>query len=122
MCRAAREAYEAAKEHGSTAAAEKQEPGAAVREAAPAEGPSQPAQEPAAEERLVEKGGGSSAVSQALEALKKDAGLSQAGPGSAQAADAKPAPAEISTPALTKEEKATAAKERFLARKRKAPA
>ena len=122
VCRAAREAYEAAKDHGSTAAAEKQEPGAAVREAAPAEGPSQPTQEPEAEERLVEKGGGSSAVSQALEALKKDAGLPKAGPGTAHGADAKPAPAEVSASALTKEEKAAAAKERFLARKRKTPA
>ena len=93
-----------------------------MREAAPADRPSQPVQEPAAEERLVEKGGGSSAVSQALEALKKDAGLAQGGPGTAQEAEVKAAPAEISAPALTKEEKAAAAKERFLARKRKAPA
>ena len=101
------------------AAAEKQEPGAAVREA---KGPSQPGEKPAAEERLIEKGGGVSAVSQALEALKKDAGLSQAGPGTADIPETKSAPAEISALALTKEEKAAAAKERFLARKRKAPA
>ena len=120
-CRAAREAYEAAKEQSSRAAPERQEANPA-REAAPGEGPSQPAKEPAAEERLVEKGGGSSAASQALEALRKDAGLSQAGLVTAQSAEEKAAPAESSAPALSKEEKAAAAKERFLARKRKAPA
>ena len=70
----------------------------------------------------MEKGGGSSAASQALEALRKDAGLSQAGPGTVDKAGVKAAPAESSASALTKEEKAAAAKERFLTRKRKAPA
>ena len=120
-CRAAREAYEAAKEQSSGAAPERQEAmpaGGGVH----GEAPSQPSREPAAEERLVEKGGSPSAASQALEALRKDAGLSQAVPGTASSAEEMAAPAESSTPALTKEEKAAAAKERFLARKRKAPA
>lgn len=122
MCRTAREAYEAAKQQGDKTAAEQQEPGSAAREAAPVKEPLQPAQELAAEGQLEEKGGSPSAAFQAPEALRKDAGLSQAGPGTVDKADLKAAPAESSAPALTKEEKAAAAKERFLARKRKAPA
>ena len=49
---------------------------------------------------------------------RKDAAFA---PAAAKAAE-KEAPLESKGPALTKEEKAAAAKERFLARKRKAPA
>ncbi len=119
-CRRAREAYEAAKEHSSKGA-----PG--TEEALPlAEAPhagvrSQAGTRPAAAEKLPGKGGSSSAASQDPRALGNDAGAADATAKPAGIGPETGAPAESKLPPLTKEEKAAAAKERFLARKRKAP-
>lgn len=121
-CRRAREAYEEAKEQSSKGApsAEEASPFAAA-EPAHAGVRSQAGMQPALAEKLTDMGVSSLTASQDTRALGKDAGTED----TAKPAGSGPemgAPPESKPPPLTKEEKAAAAKERFLARKRKAPA
>lgn len=122
-CRIAREAYEAAKEQSSKGApsAEKAVPSAAV-EPAHAGMRSQAGMHQAIAEKLPDKGGSSATASQDTRALGKDAGTAEDTANPAGSGPEMGSPAESKPQPLTKEEKAAAAKERFLARKRKAPA
>ncbi|CAK0786621.1 hypothetical protein CVIRNUC_009835 [Coccomyxa viridis] len=113
--RRAREAYEAAKE---LAASDEKSPAptAAAASNASSERPFQEASQPAAE-RQPDKRTDSAAAPQAS-AVPVGAAAEAEG----NAKEETEMPADIKEPVLSKEEKAAAAKERFLARKRKAPA
>ena len=113
--RRAREAYEAAKE---LAASDEKAPAptAAAASIAYSERPRQEASQPAAErppDKRVEPAA-------APQASVVPGGAAAEAEGNAKEESERPA--DIKEPVLSKEEKAAAAKERFLARKRKAPA
>ena len=122
-CRRAREAYEIAKEQSSMEApsAEKAMPPAAAVSAHAGER-SQASTQPAIPEELPDKAVSLSTASQEPRALGKNARTAEDTVKPAGSGPDMGTPAESKPPPLTKEEKAAAAKERFLARKRKAPA